>query len=164
MTLGNISENSPLGQALKKSIIITNNNNSSNNNGREEEEGSSSIDSNRVSRSRSALCQSRAVVNKFFSLRVKNIQDERNNVSKEYRIFWSLKPITNLMREYDLSVTYGDARRELQRAFELFEPITIHGRILDCYYPGNLLIAATIQHSIDNSMNPLLTIYAKLLK
>ena len=58
MTLGNISENSPLGQALKKSIIITNNNNSSNNNGREEEEGSSSIDSNRVSR-KSALCQSR---------------------------------------------------------------------------------------------------------
>ena len=43
------------------------------------------------------------------------------------------------MREYDLSVTYGDARRELQPAFELFEPITIHGRILDCYYPGNLL-------------------------
>jgi hypothetical protein len=101
------------------------------------------------------------VVNKFFSLRVKNIQDECNNVSKEYRIFWSLKPVTNLMREYDLSVTYGDARRELQPAFELFEPITIHGRILDCYYPGNLLTAATIQHSIDNSMNPLLTIYAK---
>ena len=65
------------------------------------------------------------------------------------------------MREYDLSITYGDARRELQPAFELFEPITIHGRILDCYYPGNLLTAATIQHSIDNSMNPLLTIYAK---
>ena len=34
MTLGNISENSPLGQALKKTIITTNN--ISNNNGKEE--------------------------------------------------------------------------------------------------------------------------------
>jgi hypothetical protein len=101
------------------------------------------------------------VVNKFFSLPVKNIQDECNNVSNEYRIFWSLKPVTNLMREYDSSVMYGDARREIQPTFELFEPITIHGRIFDCYYLGNLLTAATIQHSIDNSMNPLLAIYAK---
>jgi hypothetical protein len=104
------------------------------------------------------------VVNKFFSLGVKNIQDEYNNVSNKYRIFWSLKPPTNLMGEYDLSVTYEDGLRELQPAFELFEPITIHGKILDCYYPGNLLTAATIQHSIEDSMNPLLTIYAKALQ
>jgi hypothetical protein len=98
-----------------------------------------------------------------FSLGVKNIQDECNNVANKYRILWSLKPPTNLMREYDLNVTYVDGRRELQPAFEL-EPITIDGKILDCYYPGDLLTAATIQHSIDDSMNPLLTIYAKSLQ
>lgn len=105
-----------------------------------------------------------AVVNKFFNLGVKNIQDECNNVLNKYRIFWSLKPPTNLMGEYHLSVTYGDGRRELEQAFELFEPTSIHGKILDCYYPGNLNTAATTQHSIDDPMNPLLTIYAKALQ
>ena len=105
------------------------------------------------------------MVNKFFNLGVKNIQDECNNVSNKYRIFWSLKSRTDLMGGYNLSVTYRDGCRELESAFELFEPTTIYGKILDSYCPANLkTTAATIQHSIDDPMNPLLTIYAKALQ
>jgi predicted phage gp36 major capsid-like protein len=56
MTLGNISENSPLGQELKKSIITTN---SSSNNGREE----ASVVSTRTESAAAVVARNEAAVN-----------------------------------------------------------------------------------------------------
>ena len=57
MTLGNISENSPLGHALKKPLMTTNN--ISNDNGREEE---ASVASTRTESAAALLARNKAAV------------------------------------------------------------------------------------------------------
>lgn len=104
-----------------------------------------------------------SIITKFFSIGVKNVQNECNKVASKYRTMWSAKT-SHLMSEYHLLITYAEGCKELLPDFALFEPHMIHSKILDCYYQPNTYTAATTAYSINDPMNPVLTIYLKILE
>lgn len=111
--------------------------------------------------SKSAL----SLMNRFFALDVGKIQDECNRVSSTYRSEWSLKPSTDLMSDYEMpNSSFGVGCRELEPSFDLFEPDTVHVKILNSYCLWNQSTSATTRHSVENRMNPLITIYLKALE
>jgi hypothetical protein len=69
------------------------------------------------------------------------------------------------MSDYDMPNTpFGVGCKELEPSFELFEPDTFHAKILDSYCPWNQKTASTTGHSLEDRMNPLITIYLKALE
>jgi hypothetical protein len=100
------------------------------------------------------------VINKFFSLSVVNIQNECNGVARRYCALWNSKPSEQKMSEYHLpDLNYAEGRNEILPDFVLFEPSTIRINVFNRYCPSNPSIAATVVHSMDNPMNPTITIY-----
>jgi hypothetical protein len=73
------------------------------------------------------LLGTEVVVNKFFPIGVKNIQNECNKVATKYRALWSAKA-SDLMDEYHLQITYAQGYGEILPDFALFEPAIIHPR------------------------------------
>lgn len=106
-----------------------------------------------------------SLMNRFFALEIRKIQDECNRVSSTYRGEWSLRPSTDLMGDYDMpSITFEVGCKELEPTFDLFEPDTVHAKIMDSYCPWNRKTAATTGHSLEDRMNRLITIYLKALE
>jgi hypothetical protein len=104
-------------------------------------------------------------INKFFSLGVPNIQNECNSVARRYRALWKTKPSEQKMSEYQLpDLTYAQGISEVLPDFVLFEPSSIRVKIFNRYCPSNPSIAATVLHSKDNLMNPMLIIYLDILE
>jgi hypothetical protein len=99
------------------------------------------------------------LINRFFELGINNIQDECNKVSNFYRNKWASRASTEIMDEYKIPISYRDGSKELEPDFKLFEPTEIHVKVIDSYYSVNPKVAATLEHSIFDQMNPLLTIY-----
>ena len=104
-------------------------------------------------------------INKFFSLGVANIQNECNNVARLYSALWNMKAPEQKMSEYHLPyTTYAEGRNEILPSFILFEPSSLGVKILNRYYPSNPHIAAEVEHSKVNPMNPMLIIYLEILE
>jgi hypothetical protein len=101
------------------------------------------------------------VITRFFTIGIRNIENECNKVSSKYYPMWSAKasePMTEC-----LGITYGEGAKELLSPFKLFEPASISIKILDSYCPSNPKAMAEINHTID-LMNPHIMIYLRALE
>ena len=77
-------------------------------------------------------------MNRFFAFGIRKIQDECNMASSAYCKEWILRPPTDFMIEHGMNdITYGTGFKEMELSFELFEPDTIHGMVVDSYFLGN---------------------------
>jgi hypothetical protein len=102
MTLGNISENSPLGQALKKSIITTNN--SSNNNGREE----ASVVSTRTESATAVVARNEAAV---------------KNVDQPYYLTAAFQKKQPLSHQLQTVCCYSSSKQMQQQQYDNVSPL-----------------------------------------
>jgi hypothetical protein len=85
-------------------------------------------------------------------------------VASKYHTLWSARPPSDLMNEYRIQISYADGCKELRPEFKLFEPASIIIKILDCHWPFKGSVAASLDHSVQDFMNPLLAIFLKELE
>jgi hypothetical protein len=104
-------------------------------------------------------------INKFFSLGIVNVQNECNSVARRYRALWNTRPSEQKMSECHLQdTTYAQGISEILPGFVLIEPSSIRIKIFNRYHPSDSRIAAAVEHSKDNLMNPTLIIYLEILE